>query len=183
MKCQKTKKFLYRGVSAFMALYLGLCSSIGSFASDSSSSPTVSEVINDGNIYDIFSYVSRKYASFPDYVGGSPITSWSYSAYADWLDSKGQLNLLDEPITIVNDASGGRGYDIPREVRQSMVDYVNEVYIEQNPLSYTECYISSYNFLDPTNFPSYSMFTTVKNYMKTHEGYHILQYVGTYSNF
>lgn len=172
MKCQKMKKYLLRGLSAFMCLYLGLCSSIGSFAStNSGSSPTVSEVINDGNIYDIFSYVSRKYASFPDYVGGSPITSWSYSAYADWLDSKGQLSLLDEPVTIINESSGGRGYDIPQAVRQSMVDYVNEVYIQQNELTYTECYIHTYNMVNVQWFPTYQLYQTWKSWASQQDGY------------
>lgn len=172
MKC-KSKLYFYVLMPLLCFALVLPNYTIPSYASttNSGSNPTVSEVINDGNIYDIFSYVSRKYASFPDYVGGSPITSWSYDAYADWLDSKGQLNLLDEPVSIINESSGGRGYDIPQAVRQSMVDYVNEVYIQQNPLTYTECYIHTYNMVNVQWFPTYQLYQTWKSWASQQDGF------------
>lgn len=184
MICQKKNKKLH-----VYCLLLLLCLvvvtplfySVNSYASESSLQ-TVDEYFREHSFYDTVAFVCRKYASFPyyDYVTGTNSGIY-YDAFADYLEEKGKSNLLNENV-IVTGSGGGRSYDIPQDVRQEMVNFVQENYINQNPLSYTECSISSYNYLDPTPFPSYNMYKAVKDYMANHEGYHVIQYVGTGSS-
>ena len=181
MTCQKKiKKSCAFYLSFLLVCLVVVCcvQSVPSYASETSTE-TVQSYFQTHNFYDTCAYVCRKYASFPyiDYLTGSQ-TGITYDAFADYCESKGLGNLLQESV-IVTEGSGGRGYDIPQDVRQELVNFVSEVYIEDNPLSYTQCYVSSYNFIDASLFPSYGMYTAVKEYMKTHDGYHIIQYIGT----
>ena len=69
--------------------------------------------------------------------------------------------------------------DLQPEAEEAYETAIN-LYIEEHPLSYVACTISSYNFMDASRFPNYQMYVAVKNYMKEHDGYHVIQYIGTY---
>ena len=176
MRCQKKNKRLFAFCLPFLLFCLVVIPclfSVNSYASETTTQ-TVDEYFREHNFYDTCAFVCRKYASFPytDYLTGAS-SGIIYDNFADYLEIKGKSDLLQEDV-IVTGTSGGRGYDIPQDVRQEMLNFVSEIYIQDNPLTYTECTINSYNFLDPTHFPSYACFNATKEYMRTHDGYHIV---------
>lgn len=168
MLCQKKNKRLCVFCSFCLLLCLVVqCSvfCVPSYASETSSQ-TVSQYFSEHDFYDTCAFVCRKYASFPymDYITGAN-SGITYDAWVNYLDSQDKSSLLDESVTITG-SGGGRGYDIPQDVRQEMLNFVSEIYINNNPLSFTQAYIYSYNFLDPTVFPSYAMFASTKELCK-----------------
>lgn len=173
MICQKKNKrsLVYCLLFQLCCLVvIPLLFSVNSYASETSTQ-TVTDYFREHNFYDTASYICRKYASFPylDYTTGAS-SGITYDAWADWLESKGKSNLLDEDV-IITGTGGGRGYDIPQDVRQEMLNFVQEVYIDQNPLSYTPCYIYSYNFADATQFSTYACLQSFKTWASQQDGY------------
>lgn len=173
MICQKKNKRLHVFCLSFLLFCLAVIPclfSVRSYASETTTQ-TVDQYFREHNFYDTCAYVCRKYASFPynDYLTGSS-SGIIYDNFADYLEEKGKSNLLQEDVTITG-TGGGRGYDIPQEVRQEMLNFVQEVYIDQNPLSYTQCYIYSYNFIDAQQFWTYAQFQGVKTFISQQDGY------------
>ena len=173
MICQKKNKRLIVFCLSFLLFCLAVIPclfSVQSYASETSTQ-SVTDYFREHNFYDTAAYVCRKYASFPylDYTTGSS-SGITYDAWADWLESKGKSSLLDEDV-IITGTSGGRGYDIPQDVRQEMLNFVQEVYIDQNSLSYTKAYIYSYNFVNATWFPNYQMYASFKTWSSQQNGY------------
>ena len=173
MICQKKNKRSLVFCLSFLLLCLAVIPclfSVNSYASETTTQ-SVTDYFREHNFYDTASYVCRKYASFPylDYATGAS-SGITYDAWADWLESKGKSDLLNEDV-IINTASGGRGYDIPQDVRQEMLNFVQEVYIDQNALSYTVCKIRSYNSVDATWFPTYALYTSFKQWCSQQDGY------------
>lgn len=172
MICQKRNKRLLVFCLSFLLFCLVVTPclfSVNTYASETETQ-SVTDYFREHNFYDTASYVCRKYASFPylDYTTGAN-SGITYDAWADWLESKGKSDLLQEDV-IINNASGGRGYDMPQDVRQELLNFVQEVYINDNPLSYTPCYLYSYNFLSPTAFSTYAQYVTTKQYLKNGTG-------------
>lgn len=165
MKCHKMKKFFYIGLSAFMSLYLSLCSCIGSYASTNSGSLT-SRVIS---AYDWFMHyydagarwISEKYVAGSDAIYGTfaDFLSWSINEYGErWMD--------DKEVTIIQNLGEQEQYIIPDDVQEAVLEYV-QYNILQNPLGYTECYIRSYNFLSPSLFSSYGQYSAIKEQIRS----------------
>ena len=138
MICQKKNKRLLVFCLSFLLFCLAVIPclfSVQSYASETTTQ-TVDQYFREHNFYDTCAYVCRKYASFPynDYLTGSS-SGIIYDNFADYLETKGKSNLLQEDVTITG-TGGGRGYDIPQDVRQEMLNFVQETYINENPLSY-----------------------------------------------
>lgn len=176
MICQKKNKRSLVFCLSFLLFCLAVIPclfSVNSYASETSTE-SVEQYFRTHNFYDTAAFVCRKYASFPylDYMTGST-SNITYDAWADWLESKGLSNLLQEDVTITG-TGGGRGYDIPQDVRQEILNFVQNTYVEANPLSYTKCYIYSYSFLSPDLFPTYDQYASIKEYIKNQNGYCLL---------
>ena len=107
MKCQKMKKYFYVGLSAFMALYLSLCSCIGSYAS------TESGVLDYAGTYVVNTYdllerfwdvavreLSKTWVIFSNSLG------IEFSEFVEWLqsgDSTYDRDLLTQyPNTVIH---------------------------------------------------------------------------------
>lgn len=174
MICQKKNKRL----CAFCSFCLLLCLvvqclafCVPSYASETSTTQSVSDYFRENDFYDTCAFVCRKYASFPymDYLTGAN-SGITYDAWVNYLDSQDKLDLLNEDVTI-SGSGGGRGYDMPQDVRQELVNFVSNTYITDNPLSYTPCYIYSYKFLDPTIFPNYQSYINTQTLIKNFDGY------------
>lgn len=173
MICQKKNKRLLVFCLSFLLFCLAVIPclfSVESYASETTTQ-TVDQYFKEHNFYETCAYVCRKYASFPysDYLTGAN-SGIIYDNFADYLESKGKSNLLQEDV-IITGTGGGRGYDLPQDLRQEMVNFVNETYITQNPLSYKECYIYSYNFLNAGQFNSYGAYQALQNFIKNANGY------------
>lgn len=133
----------------------------------SSSSTTVGDYLNNNNFYDVCAYFCRGFASFPDPYGGG--TGFTVEAFADYLEEKGKSSILQEPVTITEPsegASGGRGYDLPQEARQEIINFVQSTVIESEPLSYVQATIPSYKKLGTAYFSNYATYQTILQWME-----------------
>ena len=163
MKCQRMKKYFYIGLSAFMSLYLSLCSCIGSYAStDSGASNTMSASNWLQRYWDAGSrWICDKYVVGSDAIYGTfaDFLSWSVNEYgSEWMD--------DKEVTIIQNLGEQEQYIVPDDVQEVVQEYV-QYNITQNPLGYTECYIRSYNFLSPSLFSSYGQYASVKEHIRS----------------
>lgn len=173
MTCQKKNKrslVYYLLLQLFLVVVIPLLFSVNSYASETTLQ-SVDDYFKEHNFYETCAYVCRKYASFPytDYITGAN-SGIAYDAFAQYLEDHGKSSLLEEDV-IITGTGGGRGYDIPQDVRQEMLNFVQEVYIDQNPLSYTVCKIRSYNSVEATWFPTYALYTSFKTWASQQSGY------------
>lgn len=173
MICQKKNKRLLVFCLSFLLFCLAVIPclfSVQSYANETTTE-SVEDYFRTHNFYDTCAYVCRKYASFPyvDYLTGSS-SGITYDAFADYMESKGLGNLLQEDVTVTG-TGGGRGYDIPQDVRQQMLNFVSEVYIDTQTINYTECLIQSYNNLNPNQFNSFSRYKALKDFISQQDGY------------
>lgn len=172
MKC-KLKSFYYVLISLLCFVLVLPNFMISSYASTTSSGvdrQKVSDYIAQHNFYGICADICKDFASFPNWAGDN---NQLRQAYIDWLEQKALDSYLDEYVELglEEGTSGGRGYNIPQEVRQSVVDFVKEEYIEQNPLGYSQCYIYSYNMVNVQQFPTYALYSTFKEWASQQDGY------------
>ena len=160
MICQKKNKRLCVFCSFCLLLCLVVqCSlfCVPSYASETEY-VTVENYLNDSNFSDIVDWVCRNYAILPDSVTAGNL---SVQGFYNYLTSIDKEDLKQENVTVTG-SGGGRGYDIPQDVRQEIVNYVQNNYIQQNPLTYTEAYVTGYNFLDTSVFSNYATYVNVK---------------------
>lgn len=167
MICQKKNKKLC--VFCLFCLLLCLvvqCSvfCVPSYASETTTQ-SVSDYFTEHDFYDTCAYVCRKYASFPymDYITGAN-SGITYDAWLNYLSIQDKLDLLNEDVTITG-SGGGRGYDIPQDVRQEMLNFVQNNYVNEQNLGYVECRIYSYNYLSPNIFSTYQQYNALKDYI------------------
>ena len=177
MICQKKNKKLHVFYLLLLLSYLVLTpclSSVNSYASDFTDVQSVREYFSEHDFYDTCAWVCRKYASFPylDYMTGAS-SGIVYDNFLQYLEDNEKTSMLDENVTITG-TGGGRGYEIPQDVRQEMLNFVTDIYISQNPLGYSEAYIYSYKFLNPSSFPTYNMYKSVQSIISGFDGYSIL---------
>ena len=112
MKCQKMKKFLYRGLSVFMGLYLSLCSCIGSYASDSTSSgATDTWTMNAGTFLELVWSGYAKEISAP-FVVWNELNGCTYNGFVTWMQNGDHYNLLEDGTVV---GHGGAGYSRPSD--------------------------------------------------------------------
>ena len=170
MKCQRMKKYFYIGLSAFMSLYLSLCSCIGSYAStDSGASNTMSASNWLQRYWDTGSrWICDKYVVGSDAIYGTfaDFLSWSINEYGEeWMD--------DKEVTIIQNLGEQEQYVVPDDVQEVVQEYV-QYNITQNPLGYTECYIASYNFLDTSWLGNFGTYQSIKQAIKNSGGYGLI---------
>ena len=119
------------------------------------------------NFYEFCNWVAHGYVSLSyDAVGDNVTFHW-------WLDNEADpeeaQEFEDSEVEITSDGN----YNVPQNVQQTVLNYI-QYRIQQNPLTYVETRIPSYNYLDPTPYPNYNMYKAVKDYMSTHDGYHVI---------
>ena len=187
MKCQKMKKYLYRGLSVFMGLYLSLCSCIGSYASDSTSSgATDTWTMNAGTFLELAFNGFAKEISSP-YVIWNTLTGCTYDGFNVWLqnqDNGEHYHLLSDGEVV---GHGGAGYsrpsdkinnsteiDVQPELTQYVLNYI-QYCTTQTSLGYHECYIHSINFLNTSQWTNYQQYKGIIEYAKQNNGYIFLR--------
>lgn len=185
MICKKKKnKYIY---AFFLSLILvcGLLQSsiLSCNTYASSSSMTVDDYLRSNSFYDVCCQAYRNIGAIPDAYGGG--VTLTLNAFLDYLEEKDKTNILDMPVEIVDLTStgGGRGYDIPQEARQEIINYVTEVYIEEQPLGYTTAYVKSYNYLSPEQFTSITLYDAIKNFIAEQDGYTFIVGNVSYGSF
>lgn len=160
MKCQKMKKYFYIGLSAFMSLYLSLCSCIGSYASDSTNSGA-NNTMSASNWLQRYWYAGSRWIC-DKYVVGSDAIFGTFADFLSWsVNEYGEQWMDDKEVTIIQNLGEQEQYIVPDDVQEAVQEYV-QYNILQNPLGYTECYINSYNFLSPENMQSYVQWKSVQ---------------------
>ena len=184
MICQKKNKRLLVFCLSFLLFCLAVIpclSSVESYASETTTQ-TVDDYFREHNFYETCAFVCRKYASFPytDYLTGAS-SGIVYDNFATYLENKGKSDLLQEDVTITG-TSGGRGYDMPQDVRQELLNFVQEVYINENAPNYSVCTITSYNFLNPSLFVSAQQFNSCKEFIKNSDAWVLIDKADGYTN-
>lgn len=155
------------------------------YATGSGSSGQMQDWFDTFSSFDWLNYNWRDFCQYcvNGYLIADDVIWENIVAFCDWLDETygdGTADQLFEDNPEVNVDTNNKVY-VPQPIINNVTNFI-EYRIQQNPLSYTECSISSYNFLDASRFPSYAMYSAVKNYMKNTDGYHVIQYIGTYGN-
>ena len=185
MICKKKKnKYIY---AFFLSLILvcGLLQSsiLSCNTYASSSSMTVDDYLRSNSFYDVCCQAYRNIGAIPDAYGGG--VTLTLNAFLDYLEEKDKTNILDMPVEIVevSGTSGGRGYDIPQEARQEIINYVTEVYVDQQPLGYVTAYVKSYNYLSPSQFTSIELYDAIKNFIAEQDGYTFICGYVNYGSF
>ena len=181
MKCQKMKKYLYFGLSVFMSLYLSLCSCIGSYASESEEeNQDDTWTMNAGTFLELAWQGFAREISAP-YVVWNTLNGCNYNDFALWMQNGNHYNLLEDGTVT---GHGGAGYsrpsdkinnstqiDVQPELTQYVLNYV-QYCTTQTPLGYKTCSLSSYNFIDTSQFSNYNQYATFmqlcKNYPNTY---------------
>lgn len=180
MKCLKMKKYSYRGLSVFIALYLSLCSCIGSYASDSTSSGSFdSWEMNAGTFLELVWAGYAKEISAP-FVIWNTLNGCNYDDFVTWMQDGDHYYLLEDGTVV---GHGGAGYSRPSdkinhsedievdpELKQYVLNYV-QYCTTQTDLGYKECYVYSYKFLDPTIFPNYASYINSQQLIKNYDGF------------
>lgn len=87
----------------------------------------------------------------------------------EWYNSNMHINYKNNGNTEPT-RSDVESIDYSRQVMQDSFNVTNN-YIQENPLTYTECYIPSYNFLDPNQFNNFQIYSSLKEFMKNQDGY------------
>lgn len=186
MKCKKTTNKFICVFCSFLILVFGLLQSstfcIRSYAS-SSSSMTVDDYLKSTSFYDVCCQAYRKIGAIPDAFGGG--VSVTYQAFLDYLVEKDKTDILDMPVEIVDltSSGGGRGYDIPQEARQEIINYVTEVYVEEQPLGYTTAYVKSYNYMSASQFTSIALYEALQDFIRSQDGYTFIVGNMSYGSF
>lgn len=185
MICQKKNKRLLAYCLSLLLFCLAVTPcllSVPSYASETSTQ-TVEQYFREHNFYETCAFVCRKYASFPytDYLTGAS-SGIIYDNFADYLETKGKSNLLQEDV-IITGTGGGRGYDIPQDVRQEMLNFVQEIYIDNNTPTYVEAYIPSYNNMNPNMFVNANGYFNLKNFVKNCGGLCFIRRNNSYTDF
>ena len=181
MKCQKMKKYLLRGLSAFMSLYLGLCFSIGSFASTSSGEyvGTIQEQWSR-NVYNNFQTVlqdslkvavpkSESDRIWNDYVDHA-YSIWNLE-YDDLSQHYGHFrDYVGAQFEMEENSNGTYNYNMSEDAYTFIQDSYN-TYLQENPLTYSESYIHTYNMVNVQWFPTYQLYQTWKSWAPQQDGF------------
>lgn len=190
MKVWKENRIIiYRLLSFFLSFYLLFVTSVNSYASTTGSGAAsdwsgaqIADWVTNNLMWicaegfdfvaqdTILQGVGTKVASkIESLVHDNP----EYTSYDSWWERHFGFN--PSPNTTPN-------YDKPIDQNsisnvywdQSVTNVFNEAIQEtvaENPLTYTECYIPSYNFLDPNQFNNFQIYSSLKEFMKNQDGY------------
>lgn len=167
MVCKKKKnRFIY----VFLLSLILVCGLLQSSALScntyaSNNGVTVSQFLQSQDFYDVCAWYFRKVGSIPDAFGGG--TGYTYQAFADYLESQDKSYILQENVEVTESsgASGGRGYDLPQDARQEIINFVQSTVIESEPLTYVQATIPSYKNMGTGYFSNYTTYQTLQTYM------------------
>lgn len=177
MKCQKMKKYLYIGLSAFMVLYFCLCSCIGSYASTTDSGNSYVPIQQQwaDNVYNNFQTVLQDSlkVSVPKSEADRIWNDYVDHAYSIWNLEYDDLHqhyghfrdYVGAQFEMEKNSDNTYNYNMSEDAYTFIQDSYN-TYVQSNPLSFTKAYIYSYNYLDPSVFPTYSMYSSTKELCK-----------------
>lgn len=114
------------------------------------------------------------------YVVYNTFADMGYDGFRLWCENGNHWTTIEDGTVV---GHGGAGYsrdsdkidnaeniEVPLDIKNLVLNYV-QYNVTQNPLTYTQCYIPSYNFLNTSTFPTFQMYTAVKEYIKSQDGY------------
>ena len=185
MSSWKSKKLyvLLRLLSLFLCISVFLNCSLGINAESVTPTPSTYDGTWDMNTYDFLELfwdsAVREIAS--SYVVGSSAIFGEFQHFIEWLEGDPNYGVLEQyPNTTIHSTKPptGNAYrdidnsdeiDIPVPVQNVILQYV-QYQVAENPVGYKECYIYSYNFLDPNSVSTYNMYVSLKQYIKQQKG-------------
>lgn len=116
-------------------------------------------------------------------TGSTNPYEFTWNGFKNYLEYKESLVLEQHPtIGVRQKLDGGYEYDIPQDLKQEIVNFVN-VEVKGNPLSYQTCSVSSYKFMSPNQFNSYNLYASLQNFIKSQNGYTFISGNISYGQF
>ena len=190
MKCFK-RFALLRFLALLLSVVILGISSVGSYASTTTESGSSS---NDDWQMTAYRFLELAFTGYAKEIS-APFVIWntltdpyanapaSFENFQTWEHEHG----LDIPLNeyFVKGTHGGghsrdsqkinnsTEIDVPDEVAQEVLTYI-QVCVNSNPLSYSQCYIPSYKFLNPSYFPNYNMYKAAADFIKQSDGYCVI---------
>lgn len=184
MKCMKSlrSRLYLRVLPLFLSCIVFLSSTLGIRAEEITPTPTITpqdvfyiateEFIDQ--IWDpLVSYVSLPFA----------IMNKSFATaedYYEWLENLGEPAPWEQypQVTVHSthpptgniplDVEQSTSVEVPLPVQNSILAFV-QYQIAQNPQGFKECYISSYNYLNTSQFSNFQLYSSVKEVIKQHD--------------
>ena len=160
MKC---KKFLLPLFLSFLLFILSLTSNIFKIEghAEGITTPSGQPDFTQADSYSVLDDIDwRKLASTAFKLKGiiSPSIVGTASGFIEY-DLNHNNSLQAHPtIGIRNNSDGTTTYDIPKEIRQEIFNYINSTYVESNPLTYVEATIPTYSRLNVSQFSNYTVY-------------------------
>lgn len=173
MKWKQLKLYVMSFCLSFLvcvSLILSPMSYIGSYASTTSGSEegNVFELTED-YVRDNFTRLCRYVVRWNAVISDSIIGTWQ--DFTTWLDNNNHGDIWEQnPHSPIRVQNGVENVEVPQEVLNVINQYV--IYqIQQNPLTYSQCYIRSYSSVNVDWFPTYQLYATWKQWAKQQDGY------------
>lgn len=165
----------YKKLLVWLSLLLfSLCpilSNINCYASTTSGNENLFEY-TENYVRDNFNALCRFVVKQNAIISDAIIGTWDN--FVNWLDSTGNGDIWEQhPHSPIR----GNDIEVPEEVLNVLNQYV--IYqIQQNPQTYVQCYIPSYNMLNSDYFYTYQSFVAVKDFIRNSGGYCYLGHDG-----
>lgn len=116
------------------------------------------------NFYEFCNWVAHGYVSLSyDAVGDNVTFHW-------WLDNEADPEEAQEFEESEVEITSDGNYNVPQNVQQTVLNYI-EYRIQQNPLTYKQAYIKSYNYLSPNQFSNYGLYKSIQEFIKNADGF------------
>ena len=84
-------------------------------------------------------------------------------------------NYVGSQFEMEKNSDNTYNYNMSEDARTFIQDSFN-TYLQENPLSYTQCYIYSYNYLDTSTFSNIAPYNSLKNFISSQDGYVLVNY-------
>lgn len=186
MKCMKSlrSRLCLRVLPLFLSCIVFLSSTIGIRAEEITPTPGAYNgtwTMNTEDFLELFwDSAVREMAKM--YIVGSDAIFGEFQHFLTWLEGDPNYGVLEQyPNTVIHspvpptgntyqDIDNSTSVDIPVPVQNTILQFI-QYQVAENPLGYDECYITSYNFMTASVFPTYQMYATTKEYIKNHDGY------------
>ena len=167
MKC-KSKLYCYV-LTPLLCLFLVFTTfTIPTHASTTSGSENLFEY-TENYVRDNFNALCRFVVKQNAIISDAIIGTWEN--FTSWLESSGNGDIWEQhPHSPIRTVNGVDNVEVPQDVLNVINQYV--IYqIQQTPTQYKECYISSYNFLNTSQFNNYNAYKGVQEIIKNNNGY------------
>lgn len=169
---QSVKYFFFSFVLS-LSLIFSPISSFGLLATTTSGSENLFEY-TENYVRDNFNALCRFVVKQNAIISDAIIGTWDN--FVSWLDSSGNGDLWEQhPHSPIRVQNGVENVEVPQDVLNVINQYV--IYqIQQNQLGYVGTYIYSYNFLDTSTFGNIAPYNSLKNFIKSQDGYVLVNY-------